>query len=258
MHSIAQSAPMLSDMNILDLPHLCSIILSTVWRSSFPLSDITSQWNKERHSEFLSFANTIIYFTNLPESTIYLSLKYIQRYLSTASQPCLYGSEKLIFITALRLSMKFNDDYYPITEPDWQSLSGFTKLELSLFEHTVLSGLDYNLFVSLEEYNCWYNECNSCYNYHLSLIQSYIHHFIDINTPVHCIQNTPQWIESTDYYTPLSYSDDIDTLLLFDMSDDYNNICPNMYSHDITEEYGLDDLSYLFQSTQSLSLNNCI
>ncbi|CAO3629254.1 unnamed protein product [Cunninghamella blakesleeana] len=104
---------------------------------------------------FKRFCHQILSVTQLSESVVILSLKYIAILLQ--NNPRIQGadgSEYRLFIVALLLANKFQDDN-TYTNKTWSDISRMKLNELDIMEFEFLDVLKYRLFIRKEEYDCW-------------------------------------------------------------------------------------------------------
>ncbi|KAI9337086.1 hypothetical protein BD770DRAFT_401374 [Pilaira anomala] len=104
---------------------------------------------------FKKFCYQVLTATQLQESAVYLSLKYIAILLqSNPSIEGAEGSEYRLFIVALMLANKFLDDN-TFTNKTWSDVSGMKVRDLNIMEAEFLEALEYNLFVRKDDYDNW-------------------------------------------------------------------------------------------------------
>ncbi|KAI8089771.1 cyclin-domain-containing protein [Halteromyces radiatus] len=116
--------------------------------------DTTSIMNGA-NSAFQRFCHQILTATQLSESVVMLSLKYIAKLLQTNPRiQGAEGSEYRLFIVALLLANKFQDDN-TYTNKTWSAISGMKVQELNIMELEFLDVLDFRLFVQKEEFSTW-------------------------------------------------------------------------------------------------------
>lgn len=114
---------------------------------------------------FKKFCFQVLTATQLQESAVYLSLKYIAILLqSNPSIEGAEGSEYRLFIVALMLANKFLDDN-TFTNKTWSDVSGMKVHDLNIMEVEFLEALDYNLFVREHEYDIWKQLLEQCRNH---------------------------------------------------------------------------------------------
>ncbi|KAL9560035.1 hypothetical protein MBANPS3_000150 [Mucor bainieri] len=111
---------------------------------------------------FKKFCYQVLTATQLQESAVYLSLKYIAILLqSNPSIEGAEGSEYRLFIVALMLANKFLDDN-TFTNKTWSDVSGMKVHDLNIMEAEFLEALDYNLFVREYDYTVWKHLLEEC------------------------------------------------------------------------------------------------
>ncbi|KAG1078064.1 hypothetical protein G6F42_024447 [Rhizopus arrhizus] len=104
---------------------------------------------------FKKFCKQILQATQLSESVILLSLKYIAMLLQ--NNPSIQGadgSEYRLFTVALMLGNKFLDDN-TFTNKTWSEVSGMKVTDLNIMELEFLDVLRFKLSVQKEEYERW-------------------------------------------------------------------------------------------------------
>ncbi|KAI9273193.1 cyclin-domain-containing protein, partial [Helicostylum pulchrum] len=104
---------------------------------------------------FKKFCKQILSATQLSESVILLSLKYIAMLLQ--NNPSIQGadgSEYRLFTVALMLANKFLDDN-TFTNKTWSEVSGMKVTDLNIMELEFLDVLRFKLFIRNDEYERW-------------------------------------------------------------------------------------------------------
>ncbi|KAI9027652.1 cyclin-domain-containing protein, partial [Phycomyces nitens] len=115
----------------------------------------TANIANEVSSAFRKFCRQILNATQLSESVIMLSLKYIAMLLQ--NNPLIQGaegSEYRLFTVALMLANKFLDDN-TFTNKTWAEVSGMKVTDLNIMELEFLDVLKFRLFVRKDEYERW-------------------------------------------------------------------------------------------------------
>ncbi|KAF7723801.1 hypothetical protein EC973_001585 [Apophysomyces ossiformis] len=105
---------------------------------------------------FRKLTEQVLYATQLSESVVLLSLKYIDMLLQ--KYPKVHGaqgSEFRLFTVALMLANKFLDDN-TFTNKTWSAISGMNVQELSKMELEFLDVLQFQLYVRKEEFDHWH------------------------------------------------------------------------------------------------------
>ncbi|KAI8970321.1 cyclin-domain-containing protein [Mycotypha africana] len=124
---------------------------------------------------FKKFCYQVLTSTQLKESAVYLSLKYIAILLkSNPSIEGAEGSEYRLFIVALMLANKFLDDN-TFTNKTWSDVSGMKVHDLNVMEAEFLEALDFNLFVRDYDYRIWKHLLEEC-RHRAQLYQYYQQH----------------------------------------------------------------------------------
>ncbi|KAG0170665.1 hypothetical protein DFQ30_002180 [Apophysomyces sp. BC1015] len=104
---------------------------------------------------FRKFCRQILHATQLSESVVLLSLKYIAMLLQ--NNPNIQGaegSEYRLFTVALMLANKFLDDN-TFTNKTWSDVSGMKVTDLNIMEFEFLDVLRFRMFVRKDEYERW-------------------------------------------------------------------------------------------------------
>ncbi|KAF1804137.1 cyclin-domain-containing protein, partial [Mucor lusitanicus] len=104
---------------------------------------------------FKKFCKQILQATQLSESVILLSLKYIAMLLQ--NNPSIQGadgSEYRLFTVALMLGNKFLDDN-TFTNKTWSEVSGMKVTDLNIMELEFLEVLRFKLFIRNDEFERW-------------------------------------------------------------------------------------------------------
>ncbi|WWC66688.1 uncharacterized protein I206_100592 [Kwoniella pini CBS 10737] len=120
--------------------------------TSSPISGLMVQPSKE----FSQFVSRMLTVTSVSHSVTIVALLYIYRLKMRNGFFSTPGSEQRPFIAGLMLGNKYLDDN-TYTNATWAELAGMTLPEVNKMESEFLSGLDYQLGVSVEEYTRWKN-----------------------------------------------------------------------------------------------------
>src|ERR1043165_5192164 len=110
---------------------------------------------------FKKFCKDVISATQVSNSVILLSLLYIHR--MKINNPAIKGqngSEYRTFTVALMLANKFLDDN-TYTNKTWSEVTNIPVSEINTMEMEFLSSLDYELYVSEQQYFEWVRKTNS-------------------------------------------------------------------------------------------------
>ncbi|KAI0638916.1 cyclin-domain-containing protein [Trametes polyzona] len=106
---------------------------------------------------FVRFMQKVLETTQVSQSVIVLSLRYIYRLKArnpyTSGQA---GSEYRVAIAALMLANKFVDDN-TYTNKTWSEVSGIELSEVNRMEREFLLGIDFGLYVDKTTYESWLN-----------------------------------------------------------------------------------------------------
>ncbi|ORX52391.1 hypothetical protein DM01DRAFT_1336759 [Hesseltinella vesiculosa] len=143
-----------------------SVALTIPELAEFSSSMVHLMWH-ERHTPsssgpqpgvshpFKKYCRSILQATQLSESVVLLSLKYVAILLR--NQPYLRGaegSEYRLYTVALMLANKFLDDN-TFTNKTWSDISGMKVFELNLMELEFLQVLKFALFIRKREFDDW-------------------------------------------------------------------------------------------------------
>ncbi|KAI8340151.1 cyclin-domain-containing protein [Chlamydoabsidia padenii] len=110
---------------------------------------------KGSNSAFRRFCQQVLTVTQLSESVVILSLKYIAKLLQKSPHiQGAEGSEYRLFIVALMLANKFHDDN-TYTNKTWSDVSGMKLYELDIMELEFLFQIDFGLFIPRVEFDSW-------------------------------------------------------------------------------------------------------
>ncbi|KAI8889553.1 hypothetical protein K501DRAFT_157260, partial [Backusella circina FSU 941] len=121
-------------------------------------------WSKERHFNFFKFCHNFILLSNISDCIVNTGLKYAELYLSRTATNIHCISEYKVFTIAMILSHKYHVDIDTCSTPLWEMASGLAKAELVKLEWEYLYMINYDLFISSEEYWNWCNKCNKLYD----------------------------------------------------------------------------------------------
>ncbi|KAF1798512.1 cyclin-domain-containing protein, partial [Mucor lusitanicus] len=116
---------------------------------------VTADMANMTSAAFKKFCRQILSATQLSESVVLLSLKYIAMLLQ--NNPNIQGadgSEYRLFTVALMLANKFLDDN-TFTNKTWSEVSGMKVIDLNIMELEFLDVLRFKLSVQKEEYERW-------------------------------------------------------------------------------------------------------
>ncbi|CAO3649183.1 unnamed protein product [Cunninghamella echinulata] len=106
-------------------------------------------------NSFRKYCRTILQQTQLSESVVLLSLKYISLLLRNNPQlRGAEGSEYRLFTVALMLANKFLDDN-TFTNKTWSDISGMKVKELNVMEFEFLDVLHFQLFIPKADFDHW-------------------------------------------------------------------------------------------------------
>ncbi|CAG8518719.1 7450_t:CDS:2 [Diversispora eburnea] len=129
---------------------------------------VSKMWNlkKEGSSEsakisFKKFCAKIISKSQISDDTIFLSLKYVQRYIKKGNNID-FTNEYQLFSIALMLAHKWhNDEVY--TNKVWSEILYISQADIDALEISFLKSLDFKMHVTKEKYNFWLNCVRSCH-----------------------------------------------------------------------------------------------
>ncbi|KAG2189098.1 hypothetical protein INT44_004240 [Umbelopsis vinacea] len=151
--------PTLNSNNPDQLADFCAFVVPCIWGDGWAKLG-TSTVDSKRYSMFRSFCKDVISATQISSSCILVSLRYIR--VLRSCYPSIkgsVGSEFRLFTTSLILANKFLDDN-TYTNKTWSEVSNIPVNELNIMEIEFLSALDYNVYVSEEQYLSWISECD--------------------------------------------------------------------------------------------------
>ncbi|WWC58259.1 uncharacterized protein I303_100797 [Kwoniella dejecticola CBS 10117] len=106
--------------------------------------------------DFGKFVTRMLNVTSVSHSVAIIALLYIYRLKMRNGFFSTPGSEQRPFIAGLMLGNKYLDDN-TYTNATWAELAGMTLPEVNKMESEFLTGLNYQLGVSVEEYTRWKN-----------------------------------------------------------------------------------------------------
>lgn len=145
--------------NAEQLADFCAFVVPCIWGDGWAKLG-TSTVDAKRYNAFRTFCKDMINATQISSSCILVSLRYIR--VLRSCYPSIkgsVGSEFRLFTTSLILANKFLDDN-TYTNKTWSEVSNIPVSELNIMEIEFLSALDYNVFVSEEQYLAWMSECD--------------------------------------------------------------------------------------------------
>ncbi|CAO3684353.1 unnamed protein product [Rhizopus stolonifer] len=123
--------------------------------NSFEQTKATADIANMTSVAFKKFCRQILNATQLSESVVLLSLKYIAILLQNSpSIQGADGSEYRLFTVSLMLANKFLDDN-TFTNKTWSEVSGMKVTDLNIMELEFLDVLHFRLHVKKEEYERW-------------------------------------------------------------------------------------------------------
>ncbi|EIW65113.1 uncharacterized protein TRAVEDRAFT_140498 [Trametes versicolor FP-101664 SS1] len=106
---------------------------------------------------FVRFMQKVLETTQVSQSVIVLSLRYIYRLKARNPYTSgMAGSEYRVAIAALMLANKFVDDN-TYTNKTWSEVSGIELSEVNRMEREFLLGIDFGLYVDKTTYESWLN-----------------------------------------------------------------------------------------------------
>ncbi|ORZ17189.1 hypothetical protein BCR42DRAFT_450992 [Absidia repens] len=145
--SISQLADFSATMVYLMWHDRCSSVL--------PHQASRNSGNEETSNAFKKYCRSILQATQLSESVVLLSLKYIALLLRNNPQlRGAEGSEYRLYTVALMLANKFLDDN-TFTNKTWSDISGMKMHELNMMEFEFLDVLQYLLFIPKADFDYW-------------------------------------------------------------------------------------------------------
>ncbi|OZJ04357.1 hypothetical protein BZG36_02391 [Bifiguratus adelaidae] len=166
---MAQRSTLTSHMSAttaIQLANLCAFMVPFMWygkecmRWYQPFDPAQPKRNdKDPFAHFGEFCHYMFSKTQISDSCVCLSLKYIQR-LKRANPDVkgAPGSEFRLFTVALMLANKFlNDNTY--SNKSWAQVSKLNVREINIMEIEFLVALKYNLYCSQKEFGEWHARC---------------------------------------------------------------------------------------------------
>ncbi|ORX79703.1 hypothetical protein K493DRAFT_321007 [Basidiobolus meristosporus CBS 931.73] len=121
-----------------------------------PQSRTQSPQAQSRRMEMIEFVQRLLIFTDAPSTVVFVGLNYLYRLrtsgIFTEDPAC--GSEYRVLVVALLVASKYIEDQ-SYSNQSWSEVSGFDAEEVNLMEREFLTELDWNLWISPEEYEGW-------------------------------------------------------------------------------------------------------
>ncbi|RHZ89073.1 hypothetical protein Glove_19g407 [Diversispora epigaea] len=112
---------------------------------------------------FKEFCTEIISKSPISVTTVFLSLKYVQRYIKKGNN-LNFANEYQLFTIALMLANKWHNDKIYATK-FWAELSHISQADINTLEISFLKSLNFKTYITGEKYSFWL----SCLkNYHLT------------------------------------------------------------------------------------------
>ncbi|RHZ45983.1 hypothetical protein Glove_640g20 [Diversispora epigaea] len=112
---------------------------------------------------FKEFCTEMISKSPISETTVFLSLKYVQRYIKKGNN-LNFTNEYQLFTIALMLANKWHNDMIYATK-FWAEISHISQTDIDTFEISFLRSLNFKMHITGEKYSFWL----SCLkNYHLT------------------------------------------------------------------------------------------
>ncbi|RHZ88340.1 hypothetical protein Glove_23g102 [Diversispora epigaea] len=112
---------------------------------------------------FKKFCTEIISKSPISETTVFLSLKYVQRYIKKGNN-LNFNNEYQLFVIALMLANKWHNDKIYATK-FWAELSHISQADIDTLEISFLKSLNFKMHITGEKYSFW---LNCLKNYHLT------------------------------------------------------------------------------------------
>ncbi|KAI8058860.1 hypothetical protein BDF21DRAFT_497583 [Thamnidium elegans] len=190
---------------------LITAVISTLYNDT-----LSNSWSFDRYYDFLYFANTVMIVSqNNNTYIIVYSLKIVETYLKKFTVEPI-ESERVIFLTAFKLSQKYLDDFhYPPWEVDLSLLTELNGTQLKQFEWTFLDTINYEITMTPTDYTEWESNCqNTFINFVVPLTQFQIMKDVDVQQD-HGLLSPPSSVISTGYWAT-SGEDDIFNDICFD------------------------------------------
>ncbi|RHZ89242.1 hypothetical protein Glove_17g51 [Diversispora epigaea] len=112
---------------------------------------------------FKKFCTEIISKSPISETTVFLSLKYVQKYIKKGNN-LNFNNEYQLFTIALMLANKWHNDKIYATK-FWAELSHISQADIDTLEISFLKSLNFKMHITGEKYSFW---LNCLKNYHLT------------------------------------------------------------------------------------------
>ncbi|CAG8534943.1 27022_t:CDS:2, partial [Racocetra persica] len=123
---------------------------------SSPLSSQPANFSQTASSQFKNFCVQVLLQTQLSNTVVILSLKYVQRFVKSGRSVNFgeEGPEYRLFTIALMLANKFLDDN-TFTNKTWSEVTNIPVKEINRIEIAFLECMDFKMYVSGSEYSHW-------------------------------------------------------------------------------------------------------
>ncbi|CAG8641678.1 8468_t:CDS:2 [Acaulospora morrowiae] len=121
-----------------------------------PLPSQPANLSQTASSQFKNFCVQVLLQTQLSNTVVILSLKYVQRFVK-GGRPVDFGEEGpeyRLFTIALMLANKFLDDN-TFTNKTWSEVTSIPVKEINKMELAFLECMDFKMFVSGSDYSHW-------------------------------------------------------------------------------------------------------
>ncbi|RHZ82318.1 hypothetical protein Glove_109g422 [Diversispora epigaea] len=112
---------------------------------------------------FKKFCTEMISRSPISETTVFLSLKYVQRYIKKGNN-LNFTDEYQLFTIALMLANKWHNDMI-YANKFWAEISHIAKVDIDKLEISFLKSLNFKMHITGEKYSFW---LNCLKNFHLT------------------------------------------------------------------------------------------
>ncbi|RHZ85725.1 hypothetical protein Glove_61g15 [Diversispora epigaea] len=110
---------------------------------------------KSANIHFKKFCTEIITKSPISETTVFLSLKYVQRYIKKGNN-LNFTNEYQLFTIALMLANKWHNDKIYTTK-FWSEISHISRVDINTLEISFLKSLNFKIHITGEKYSFWLN-----------------------------------------------------------------------------------------------------
>ncbi|RHZ82612.1 hypothetical protein Glove_108g5 [Diversispora epigaea] len=108
-----------------------------------------------RNEEFKKFCIEILNLTNLSSVTVFVALKYLERYMKCYAAID-FGIERLFLISLLIADRYVNDTFFSIKR--WALNTALPPEEINRMQVMILNNLNYDIYINGNDYLEWINQ----------------------------------------------------------------------------------------------------